>query len=139
MRKSVVWLRASYWAGAVVDGIAAIVLFCWDVFPGFASSIFGKADMLSPSFQSLRWSFATLVLSWTCLLLWADRKPLERKGVMFLTIFPLAVLLFGRRIYVTLTGQHATPFILFTLFEVLLLLFFVFSYHVSGDAAGKQA
>jgi len=32
---------------------------------------------------------ATVIIGWTCLLLWADRKPVERKGVLLLTIFPV--------------------------------------------------
>jgi hypothetical protein len=31
---------------------------------------------------------ASLMLAWTVLLLWADRKPMERKGVLLLTVFP---------------------------------------------------
>jgi hypothetical protein len=34
---------------------------------------------------------ASLMLGWTGLLLWADRKPLERRGVLLLTIFPVKV------------------------------------------------
>lgn len=29
------------------------------------------------------------MLGWTALLLWADRKPVERKGVLLLTILPV--------------------------------------------------
>jgi hypothetical protein len=29
------------------------------------------------------------MLGWTALLIWADRKPLERKGVLLLTVFPV--------------------------------------------------
>ena len=32
---------------------------------------------------------ASLMLGWTALLLWADRKPLARKGVLLLTVFPV--------------------------------------------------
>jgi hypothetical protein len=33
------------------------------------------------------------MLSWTVLLLWADRRPMERRGVLLLTVFPALVCL----------------------------------------------
>jgi len=32
---------------------------------------------------------ASLMLGWTFLLIWADQKPVERKGILLLTIFPV--------------------------------------------------
>jgi len=32
---------------------------------------------------------ASLMLGWTFLLIWCDRKPVERKGILLLTIFPV--------------------------------------------------
>jgi hypothetical protein len=32
---------------------------------------------------------ASLMLGWTFLLVWADRKAVERKGVLILTVFPV--------------------------------------------------
>jgi hypothetical protein len=34
---------------------------------------------------------ASLMLGWTALLLWADRKPLERKGVLLITLLPVVL------------------------------------------------
>ena len=33
---------------------------------------------------------ATLMLGWTALLLWADRRPLERRGILSLTVAVIA-------------------------------------------------
>ena len=32
---------------------------------------------------------ASLMLGWTVLLIWADRGPVERKGILLITIFPV--------------------------------------------------
>ena len=32
---------------------------------------------------------ASLMVGWTALLLWADRRPMERKGVLPLTVLPV--------------------------------------------------
>ena len=29
------------------------------------------------------------MFGWSCLLIWADRKPVERRGVLLITIFPV--------------------------------------------------
>ncbi len=78
MNKRVIfWLRCSYWAGAIVDLIAGLMM----LFP--ALSIVSKpATSFSPT-PAYRYAIgmgAPLMLAWTILLLWADRKPLERRG-----------------------------------------------------------
>ena len=32
-----------------------------------------------------------MMLGWTVLLIWADRRPLERKGVLLITLLPVVV------------------------------------------------
>jgi hypothetical protein len=80
------WLRISYWAGAILDGLATLSM----LFP----ALFAATNRL-PNFQpgiEYRYAMgmgASLMLGWTALLLWADRKPLERKGVLLLTFVPV--------------------------------------------------
>ena len=47
---------------------------------------------------------ASLMLGWTALLLWADRKPLARKGVLLLTVFPVIVGLAANEAHAVATG-----------------------------------
>ena len=49
---------------------------------------------------------ASLMLSWTVLLLWADRKPMERKGVLLLTVFPALTCLVITGIASVVTGAN---------------------------------
>jgi hypothetical protein len=77
------WLHTSYWMGAWLDLVVGLTM----LFPG----LFGVSQMLSifsPTPAS-RFAFgmgAPVMLGWTILLLWADRKPLERKSVLLITI-----------------------------------------------------
>jgi len=48
---------------------------------------------------------AALMLAWTVLLIWGDRKPVERRGVLLLTVFPLIPCLFASVIYAGVVGQ----------------------------------
>jgi hypothetical protein len=84
------WLRRGYRAGAVVDAVAAV---------GMAvPALYGPTLRFSPEFDRGRPEFtyalrtgAPLMAGWTVLLLWADRKPMERRGVLPITIAPVIV------------------------------------------------
>jgi len=85
MKKATTMLRLSFWAGAIADAFFALALAypkLWGMALGitaFAPDLQHRLDMSIG---------ASLMLSWTVLLLWADRKPMERKGVLLLTVFP---------------------------------------------------
>ena len=77
------WLRISYWAGAIADAIAAFrMLFPEYIMPGSNPDVSYNLGM--------KWG-AALMLGWTLLLIWADRRPLERKDVLLLTVCPVIV------------------------------------------------
>lgn len=86
MANAIRWLRISYWVGAVVDGVAAAQMLHLPLF---------KFGMQLPEFapgSDYRFAMgmgASLMLGWTALLVWADRKPMERMGVLPLTVFPV--------------------------------------------------
>ena len=87
MAEAIRWLRVSYRVGAVVDALAAAQMLHPPLFalgmglPGFAPG------------EDYRYAMgmgASLMLGWTVLLAWADRRPAERKGVLPLTVLVVA-------------------------------------------------
>lgn len=83
MKNAVLWLRISYWAGALLDLLAGLTM----LFP----ALFTINNQLSsfyptPAYRYAMGMGAPLMLAWTILLLWADRKPLERKGLLPITL-----------------------------------------------------
>ncbi|MEW6404010.1 MAG: hypothetical protein AB1649_19620 [Chloroflexota bacterium] len=77
------WLRVSYWAGAIVDFIAG----CMMVLPGlFALMNRPAAFQPAADYRYAMGMGAPLMFGWTVLLLWADRKPLERKTILPITL-----------------------------------------------------
>jgi hypothetical protein len=85
------WLRVSYWAGALTDAIAALRM----MFPQLASGV---------EYRYAMGLGASLVLGWAFLLIWADRKPAERKGVLLLTVFPVITGIIFAELYAYFTG-----------------------------------
>ncbi len=81
-------LRVSYWVGAVTDALAAVQML-WPALFGFANGI--PAFAPGADYRFAMGMGASLMLGWTALLLWADRRPLERKGVLVLTVVPVIV------------------------------------------------
>ncbi len=49
------------------------------------------------------------MIGWTVLLLWADRKPVERKGVLVITVFPVVIGLLIRSGVGAATGVFVSP------------------------------
>jgi len=79
-------LRISYWAGAIADFVTAIAM----VYPPLLSRMLNLDQ--APTSLDARLALlmgASLMFGWTVLLIWADRKPFERKGILLITIFPV--------------------------------------------------
>lgn len=90
IKRKILWLRISYWTGAILDGLYIIPM----LFPEIGGNIFGLNDFRPDApFRYAMAVGAALMLGWTALLIWADRKPLERREILLLTIFPVKVCL----------------------------------------------
>jgi hypothetical protein len=86
MADAIRWLRISYWAGAVVDAAAAVQMLYPPLF-GLGMGLSGFEP--GADYRYAMGMGASLMFGWTALLVWADRKPMERKGVLPLTILPV--------------------------------------------------
>jgi hypothetical protein len=131
MKDPVVWLRISYWTGAIVDLKAAFLLAFPDAIPGLYFMFFGRAYEYTPAFRSLGLLSATLALAWTCLLIWADRKPLERKGVLMLTLCPIGLIIIALRI-LNYSHSFSGKTLPFSLLIIGVVILFGFSYIVNS-------
>jgi hypothetical protein len=125
MKNAVLWLRISYWAGAVLDLLAGLTM----LFP----ALFTINNQLSsfyptPAYRYAMGMGAPLMLAWTILLLWADRKPLERKGLLPITL----LVVFGEginEIVAAITGYIAVSALIPTwTIQAVLTALFLFSY-----------
>ncbi len=84
--KAIKFLRISYWVGAIFDALVIIPMLS----PRVASIAFGIPNFNPGNDYGYSMSIAAaLMLGWVSLLIWADRKPVERRGVLLLTIVPV--------------------------------------------------
>jgi hypothetical protein len=99
------------------------------IFPGLTKHLWGLDQPIQG--VDLMWTkyFGSVAFAWTCLLLWADRKPLERKGVLLLTFFPILIPFIAVEIYAMI--QNIAPMLNLGLLigmQTMLLILFGFSY-----------
>lgn len=82
------WFHASFRIGASVDLAAAIGMTVPRLY-GPTLRATGSFDRSRPAFGYALGTGAPLMWGWTGLLLWADRRPIERRGVVALTLLPV--------------------------------------------------
>ena len=78
-----------------------------------------------------------MMFGWTALLLWAYKRPLERKGVLLLTIFPVITGLMVTGIWAVVAGhfqiQKIVPWSVIGISLILLMGFSYWKATVAGD------
>jgi len=118
-------LRLSYWIGAIADLIVGIAM----VYPKFlALALRLEEPPLAIETRCALGIGASLMFGWTALLLWADRKPLERKGVLVLTVAVILGLAFTI-IYGFLGGYiPLASAVSLWVFQTFLVVLFLFAY-----------
>ncbi len=75
-------LEIAFLAGALTDAFALIPMLS----PSMARLLWGFTDITGPYRFAMGYG-ASLMAAWTVLLLWAYRRPLERRFVAALTVF----------------------------------------------------
>jgi hypothetical protein len=88
MNKRLLFIRFAYWYGAILDLLVSIDMLLSIIFE-FSVSISNVSTEISYKYQTGTGAF--LMLGWTILLVWADRKPIERRFILLLTIIPVII------------------------------------------------
>jgi len=130
MNNKILRLRISFWVGAIADAIVGIAMLC----PSLVARAYGL-DNFNPGneYKVAMGMGASLMLGWAVLLLWADRKPLKRKGILLITIFPAIAGLMATGVYAVNSGFIAFEQMLPTwIFQLGLIGLFLFSYFKAG-------
>jgi hypothetical protein len=123
----VTWLRLSYWVGAIADAVATVAI--------LIPARMGESDFRYPMGLA-----AALMFAWTVLLIWGDRKPVERRGILLLTVFPLIPGLMASGIAAGVAGQVALGQVVarsVVLAGILLLM--LYSYLKANRAVARAA
>ena len=126
-QQQLVMIKLAYWLGIGADALWTVGL----LVPGIFGILTGTPDF-QPDLQVklIMGIGASLMAGWTCLLVWAVRKPIERRGVILLTAFPVVFGLFVVAFVGFLGGNTAN---LWLLIKTTILFFaMVTSYILAG-------
>ena len=117
-------LRISFWTGALIDGFVAAQM----LLPELWVSFNGLPAASNSTLNFALYTAAALMFGWTGLLVWADRKPLERKGILLLTAFPVVFGLALNNVFAVTSGirtlESAVPTLIL---QCVLAALFIFS------------
>jgi hypothetical protein len=124
--KAITYLRMSYWVGAIFNALVILPMLS----PKVAGVVFGISPFTPGNDYGYAMSIAaTLMGGWVFLLIWADRKPIERRGVLLLTVIPVLPGLIFSGVYAVVSGFIRADEMLETwIMQGLLALLFGFSY-----------
>ncbi|MFX1507567.1 MAG: hypothetical protein ACFFDC_15895 [Promethearchaeota archaeon] len=101
-------IRTIYWIGVVLDALFALDMMVIALFAVMTplSSIYTLPELIGIGFpyQFALGIASTMMWGWTALLIWGVQKPLERKGILLLTAFPVITGLMISNILAGLNG-----------------------------------
>jgi hypothetical protein len=128
-------VKVIYWLGVVLDGLFAVDMMIITLFGVKTplSTIFtlpGITDIGSPYRFALGIA-AAMMWGWTFLLFWGVQDPLERKGTLILTSFPVITGLAVSNVFaglnnvISFTSLILRPIIYLVLFSLFTIAFFL--------------
>ena len=126
-QKKMFFIKIAYWLGIGADALWAIGLLFVPVF----RLLTGEPDF-NPDLQTklIMGMGGSLMTGWTFLLVWAVRKPIERRVVILLTAFPVV---FGMFIITFIQVLNGNTFIIWALIKtVILIAAMINSYLLAG-------
>jgi hypothetical protein len=127
------WVRIACIAGAVTDAGAAVQMLSRRVFE------FAYRPNTFPAWADYAFAMrmgASLMVGWTALLVWTALRPIERRGVLLLTVVPVIVGLVTNEIVAVANGfLPVGPLIPIWTLQIVLSALFLFSYRLAEHAA----
>ncbi|MHA1212822.1 MAG: hypothetical protein ACTSSH_10205 [Candidatus Heimdallarchaeota archaeon] len=116
-------IRIVLWIGIAFDFISALATTIYMLSPTdtFINDIFGYSPISDITISILAFE-TSLMWGWTALLFWADRKPLERRGVLLLTAFPVVAFMLSFNAVGFSMGNPFIPIFIFVIQPILLVL-----------------
>jgi len=131
VNKEILWLRISYWVGAIVDGFAAVQMLFPELYTLTNSTNFTPGAEFGYAMRS----GAPLMVGWTVLLIWADRKPVERKGVLLIVIPVVVGVALNQITAIPIGVSSVGATIPIWILQAALISLFTFSYLNARDAS----
>jgi hypothetical protein len=128
-------VKAIYWLGVMLDGLFAVDMMIIALFGAKTpfSAIFTLPEItdIGIAYRFALGIASAMMWGWTFLLFWGVQDPLERKGILILTAFPVITglsfsnMFAGMNNVISSTSLILRPIIYLVLFSLFTLAFFL--------------
>ena len=132
-QRKIIIIRIIYWLGIILDGLNVVEMTLF-MFYGFTFAL--EYSDSSDGAKYVAVLGTGLMLGWTILLMWGERKPIERKDLLLLTVFPVITSLMFFELVLYLLGNNAISLfnIIFLLsFQITISIIFLLGYKMAKD------
>jgi len=127
----ILFIRFTYWLGAIMDLLVALSMTLYIFF-----EVNIGMNYPTPTLETRYMLIAgmSLMWGWTVLLIWGDRKPIERRLILLFTAFPVVFGLFVGELVLFLQGftsQNTTQFAIFQSIRFILMIIFLVGFFLA--------
>ena len=123
MNNQIRWLKIAFLAGIITDVLALVPM----LYPPMAEFMWGFDQFNGNYFFAMGYG-ASLMTGWTLLLIWACKKPLERRFIAFLTTVVIMGLIAAEIFAIVNESVSINKMIPTWIFQIVLLGLFGFGY-----------
>ena len=130
VKQNILWIRIALWAGIVADAASVVLM----MNPQLFVQTYGLDLIPDTGFSWGLLCGVPLMAGWTILLFWADRKPVERRDILLITIFPVVSGFVAVEVFAIISGYSSLLTLLPTfLMQAGLIILFYNGYHIAQD------
>jgi len=133
MNNQIRWLKIAFLAGIITDALALIPM----LYPPIAKLMWGF-DKFSDNYFFAMGYGASLMTGWTLVLIWAYKRPLERRSIAVLTIIVILGLVVTEIFAVANGSININKMIPTWILQIVLLELFGFSYVITHKISKEQ-
>ena len=126
MNNQIRWLKIAFLAGIITDTLALVPM----LYPPMAKLMWGFDKFSSNYFFAMGYG-ASLMVGWTLVLIWAYKRPLERRFIAFLTIIVIIGLVVTEIFAIANGSININKMIPTWILQIVLLGLFGFSYVIT--------
>jgi len=139
MERKLLFIKVVLWLGIIMDLVSCLPL----LLPSLGAKMYGLSIVPSgEDYLYVSRMSAVFMFGWTLLLFWAVLKPVERRGVILLTVFPVLIGLALSPLGAVLSGMIKPPSIVPLwiwqgVLSGLFLLAYIFARQIGKDTNRK--
>ena len=129
-------IRLAFWLGAATDGLAIIPM----LFPDIGMALFGgDPSGITESYRYAMGIGASLMAGWTVLLFWGALKPIERRAILLITLFPVVTGIVASSLYASSMQIVQFERVKYLYMHLTFLsVLFLWSYYIAVKQADKR-